>query len=98
MRATCLSAFLFSSRIRHTRCLSDWSSDVCSSDLTKPSKDEYASGMVHFSESEFELTPTLDRWQFELLKPYLGRKILEVGAGAGRITADRKSTRLNSSH
>src|SRR5437899_4618134 len=29
----CLS-FFFSSRRRHTRCLSDWSSDVCSSDLT----------------------------------------------------------------
>ena len=54
---------------------------------TTPPKDEYASGMVHWSESEFELTPTLDRWQFELLQPYLGRKILEVGAGAGRITA-----------
>src|SRR5205814_3384712 len=27
--------FLFSSRRRHTRCLSDWSSDVCSSDLVK---------------------------------------------------------------
>src|SRR5258705_2821817 len=32
--------FFFSSRRRHTRCLSDWSSDVCSSDLafgTRPS-------------------------------------------------------------
>src|SRR5205814_4295220 len=28
--------FFFSSRRRHTRCLSDWSSDVCSSDLTLP--------------------------------------------------------------
>src|SRR5437899_6375203 len=27
--------FFFSSRRRHTRCLSDWSSDVCSSDLDK---------------------------------------------------------------
>src|SRR5262245_64767219 len=27
--------FFFSSRRRHTRCLSDWSSDVCSSDLTR---------------------------------------------------------------
>src|SRR5947199_7356955 len=26
--------FFFSNRRRHTRCLSDWSSDVCSSDLT----------------------------------------------------------------
>src|SRR5205814_2462339 len=27
------TVFFFSSRRRHTRCLSDWSSDVCSSDL-----------------------------------------------------------------
>src|ERR1035441_4251471 len=27
----------FSSRRRHTRCLSDWSSDVCSSDLVSES-------------------------------------------------------------
>src|SRR5262245_65245965 len=27
------SCFFFASRRRHTRCLSDWSSDVCSSDL-----------------------------------------------------------------
>src|ERR1039458_10439260 len=31
--------FFFSSRRRHTRCLSDWSSDVCSSDLMdRPSR------------------------------------------------------------
>src|SRR5205814_7497971 len=29
--------FFFASRRRHTRCLSDWSSDVCSSDLISPS-------------------------------------------------------------
>src|SRR5438093_10284675 len=28
--------FFFSSRRRHTRLVSDWSSDVCSSDLAKP--------------------------------------------------------------
>src|SRR5947199_302703 len=27
-----ITGFFFSSRRRHTRCLSDWSSDVCSSD------------------------------------------------------------------
>src|ERR1039458_10506575 len=33
-REICSCVFLFfSSRRRHTRCLSDWSSDVCSSDL-----------------------------------------------------------------
>src|SRR5436853_1309311 len=30
--------FFFSSRRRHTRCLSDWSSDVCSSDLLSRGK------------------------------------------------------------
>src|SRR5262245_8711471 len=29
-----LRCFFFSSRTRHTSCLSDWSSDVCSSDLS----------------------------------------------------------------
>src|SRR5437016_10389865 len=31
------SLFFFSSRRRHTRLVSDWSSDVCSSDLRKTS-------------------------------------------------------------
>src|SRR2546429_3726876 len=31
-----LSLFFFSSRRRHTRCSRDWSSDVCSSDLSQP--------------------------------------------------------------
>src|SRR2546422_2199750 len=30
----CRSFFFFSSRRRHTRCSRDWSSDVCSSDLS----------------------------------------------------------------
>src|SRR5262245_34003813 len=34
----CAFFFFFSSRRRHTRCLSDWSSDVCSSDLLDPDK------------------------------------------------------------
>src|SRR5260221_6214174 len=32
-------AFFFSSRRRHTRSLCDWSSDVCSSDLSSPWRD-----------------------------------------------------------
>src|SRR5262245_4864721 len=37
--------FFFSSRRRHTRCLSDWSSDVCSSDL-EASRPETRAGEV----------------------------------------------------
>src|SRR5687768_18349486 len=31
----CSRCFFFSSRRRHTRCSRDWSSDVCSSDLSR---------------------------------------------------------------
>src|SRR5699024_11446388 len=34
--ASCMIAFFFSSRRRHTRSKRDWSSDVCSSDLGMP--------------------------------------------------------------
>src|SRR5437016_9929192 len=34
-----LCSFFFSSRRRHTRLVSDWSSDVCSSDLRPPRQD-----------------------------------------------------------
>src|SRR5947199_8716191 len=37
----CYGIFFFSSRRRHTRCLSDWSSDVCSSDLIVAVLDRY---------------------------------------------------------
>src|SRR3989449_11742753 len=37
----CLWCFFFSSRRRHTRCSRDWSSDVCSSDLTKEKEMPY---------------------------------------------------------
>src|SRR5262245_62256427 len=36
--------FFFSSRRRHTRCLSDWSSDVCSSDLAPRAAGHIARG------------------------------------------------------
>src|SRR5438034_3200175 len=36
----CAVLFFFSSRRRHTRSLCDWSSDVCSSDLTSTSDGE----------------------------------------------------------
>src|SRR5262245_63252503 len=44
--------FFFSSRRRHTSCLSDWSSDVCSSDLEIliPLSDDH--GGAHGSEEE----------------------------------------------
>src|SRR5438309_8718216 len=39
-RGGCHSLFFFSSRRRHTRWNCDWSSDVCSSDLSGPSAEQ----------------------------------------------------------
>src|SRR5471030_3386541 len=44
-----LHFFFFSSRRRHTRCLSDWSSDVCSSDLWPRSQSRIISGFTRSS-------------------------------------------------
>src|SRR6266436_8426216 len=61
--------FFFSSRRRHTRCSRDWSSDVCSSDLTL---------MVPLYELEraYELAKTDPSFQADfqsLLKNFAGR-------------------------
>src|SRR5438034_6321361 len=80
--------FFFSSRRRHTRSLCDWSSDVCSSDLLSL---PHRAAALPF------------RLRLELLfLPLLRRK---NHSGPGRVRhsrygfrADRKSTRLNSSH
>src|SRR5205809_7278860 len=39
--SVCVGSFFFSSRRRHTRCSRDWSSDVCSSDLTASPRASY---------------------------------------------------------
>src|SRR5258705_9941846 len=49
-----LCVFFFSSRRRHTRCLSDWSSDVCSSDLD-----------AHEADFEKRLSAAVGKWKAE---------------------------------
>src|SRR5262249_60477498 len=58
---SCTSDFFFSSRRRHTRLVSDWSSDVCSSDLDRalhdvigrvPEADDVTSGLAASSLQE----------------------------------------------
>src|SRR5690554_6242775 len=41
LSAQAVASFFFSSRRRHTRCGRDWSSDVCSSDLSLFSHDSF---------------------------------------------------------
>src|SRR5437899_12482642 len=51
--------FFFSSRRRHTRCLSDWSSDVCSSDLTRVTRAD-APKVLEYKWGGFDM-----RWELE---------------------------------
>src|SRR5690348_17696791 len=51
-RFTTVTRFFFSSRRRHTRWTGDWSSDVCSSDLSSPP--EYSENRIAF---QIELSP-----------------------------------------
>src|SRR5438045_6818349 len=61
--------FFFSSRRRHTRCLSDWSSDVCSSDLftvrstVEPKLQRIAEATVQEGLARYELNT--GRYRFE---------------------------------
>src|SRR2546422_5438325 len=79
--------FFFSSRRRHTRCSRDWSSDVCSSDLSNAFK--------HTFEGGIRVTLRGDAEQVEL-------SVQDSGVGIPQAELphilDRKSTRLNSSH
>src|SRR5438045_7849297 len=77
-----LCSFFFSSRRRHTRCLSDWSSDVCSSDLIRCGRETKTRTHVRAREEGYlpgaRLPPTsrsqvpLDRKSTRLNSSHLG--------------------------
>src|SRR5437899_5030949 len=92
--------FFFSSRRRHTRCLSDWSSNVCSSDLPFPVVTDHGPGPDRQPPGRgvpAVRVPRPRRRAVEPLQPGPGpplrrRRLPELRS------KDRKSTRLNSSH
>src|SRR2546430_4662728 len=87
------SVFFFSSRRRHTRFDCDWSSDVCSSDLTGLEDGDAAQGPA--GQQFFpKAGRTLVKRQFVAVAHAQTVRAVEVREPA----RDRKSTRLNSSH
>src|SRR6266436_6876231 len=64
MRSVC-RPFFFSCRRRHTRCSRDWSSDVCSSDLTLDDLSQLLFLFDHFDEicGADASPPYLSKWQ-----------------------------------
>src|SRR5690554_7634472 len=68
--------FFFSSRRRHTRCRRDWSSDVCSSDL---------SGEIKFSG---QVLPTAKMVRYRLdIRRVINRKLV-LGIADGLMEVD----------
>src|SRR5256885_9503369 len=98
------SFFFVSSRRRHTRLQGDWSSDVCSSDLsTKRTRRVKLRAIVAAPHRRTRLFPFLPASNSLLLPE---RTVLSLhsrcSANASQSMStnlqDRKSTRLNSSH
>src|SRR5256884_2542020 len=79
----------FSSRRRHTRCSRDWSSDVCSSDLTNLLLRQYFPRGTDLSAISQE---QLD--QVELLLNHRPRKILGFQTPASKLQASVASTKI----
>src|SRR5262245_62637773 len=92
-----LCFFFFSSRRRHTRCLSDWSSDVCSSDL--PCAHVGQNARVRLAKADLGHDGGFGAIDG---RHYAIDRALEARVGhcvqLDDAALDRKSTRLNSSH
>src|SRR5205814_7341458 len=72
-----LVAFFFSSRRRHTRCLSDWSSDVCSSDLPLSAGGELGA----FSTPPSAVRNSVSFAAIETLSPSVSNTVNAAGGG-----------------
>src|SRR5258705_5378685 len=85
------SFFFFSSRRRHTRCLSDWSSDVCSSDLA----------FKIYSDRDRDLPPRISADYIRGLNLVLNRKTdeaLELFVQMAKVDEDTLETHFALGH
>src|SRR3546814_4583164 len=100
MNLTCsmssLVFFFFKQKTAYEMRISDWSSDVCSSDLQSLTDRSNASRTLLLDIGRGEWCDVLLR-RFDLGNIHLPRLVPSAGICA-RVQGDRKSTRLNSSH
>src|SRR5947199_3106049 len=71
--------FFFSSRRRHTRCLSDWSSDVCSSDLIEKDRGNVMSesqenGPVDLNDADASVPNARKEWPLRSEERRVGKE------------------------
>src|SRR2546421_5804846 len=87
--------FFFSSRRRHTRSDRDWSSDVCSSDLTRANGAPVSAAGKRRPRADAVRRPQSSDRDGKRVARSQRRSAYDA---APRDDRDRKSTRLNSSH
>src|SRR5699024_11664988 len=75
-RSLCLllRLFFFSSRRRHTRSKRDWSSDVCSSDLSSLSRRSMALSLMAVDKFTASKDKAIDRLESELGQTFTGEQ------------------------
>src|SRR3546814_1722483 len=99
--------FFFKQKTAYEMRISDWSSDVCSSDLEQQVRtfDHFANTVAVFLgglAANFRIGPgpqttrDLDA-ELDLIGRHAAFEMIAIGIGAHEVK-DRKSTRLNSSH
>src|SRR5690606_39898759 len=71
--------FFFSSRRRHTRFSRDWSSDVCSSDLTLKSTNFFINGMESYWEFDVAFVDSAKTAQNDLVN-LVGRRLINASS------------------
>src|ERR1035438_10654527 len=101
-RCSALLIFFFSSRRRHTRCLSDWSSDVCSSDLVRMYLKQMGQVPLLTREQEVEISKRIENAELKAQEALfhasavggyiavLGAKLLNREERFDRIVIDKK--------
>src|SRR5256885_15716372 len=96
-------AFFFSSRRRHTRLQGDWSSDVCSSDLTQATRDRMLAALPYpetkmildnMPQPNVPINDVIGRYTDAKTlvrndNTFLGKVDFEAGTGRLSVTASR---------
>src|SRR5262245_63034458 len=86
----CLSFFFFSSRRRHTRCLSDWSSDVCSSDLASRSRERLREQLREHRLDERTVEIELSQAPMPSFEVVAGASMEEIGSNLKDMRSEER--------
>src|SRR3546814_6069925 len=100
----CILIFFFKPKTAYEMRISDWSSDVCSSDLVADREDRVIERRLRLAEPGGRAAPpVIDQYvkvgePLDMVPPHRRDEDRVARLKLHRLRLDRKSTRLNSSH